>query len=117
MLPAATGSVTGRRLLFPVMPAPGETLPGYLLRNVEPNFLSSIRPLLSVAGVDVALAGNCIDKLSRVSWRLYDNFGVPIHAAINLIASSHPGWTPMAMCAGPPAPADWTLARAAPTAF
>lgn len=76
-LPTATGSVTGRRLLFPVMPAPGETLPGYLLRNVEPNFLSNIRPLLSVAGVDVALAGNCIDKLSRVAGRLYDSFGVP----------------------------------------
>lgn len=80
VLPMVTRSVTGKRLLFPVMPAPGETLPGYLLRNVEPNFLSSIRPLLDVAGVDLTLAGNCVDKLGAVADRLYDNFCVPADA-------------------------------------
>lgn len=77
VLPEATRSVTGRSLLFPVTPAAGETLPGYLLRNVEPNCLPSIRPILSLADLDIELAGNCLGKLSQAAPRLAAAFPVP----------------------------------------
>lgn len=77
VLPTAARQGTGKKLFFPVMPAAGETLPGYLLRNVEPNFLEGIRPMLDVAGVNVTLATSCIDNLGRVADQLHEQFAVP----------------------------------------
>lgn len=77
MLPEVTRSVTGKRLLFPVFPAPGETLPGYLLRNVQPNHLPSIKPLLEVAGAHIVLNSDCIGRVGQAADRLYEAFGVP----------------------------------------
>lgn len=77
VLPMAAGSVTGRRLLLPVMPAPGETLPGYLLRNVQPNHLPGIRPLLEMAGAPIVLNSDCIGRLGQAADRLYEAFAVP----------------------------------------
>lgn len=73
----AMGSVTGRRLLLPVMPVPGETLPGYLLRNVRPNHLPSIRPLLEEAGAHIALNSDCIGRMEQAADRLSEAFDVP----------------------------------------
>lgn len=77
VLPVAAGSLTGRRLLLPVMPAPGETLPGYLLRNVQPNHLPSIKPILEVVGANVVLSSDCIGRLEQASERLSEAFDVP----------------------------------------
>lgn len=70
VLPWVTRSMTGKGLLFPVVPAPGETLPGYLLRNVQANHLESIRPLLDLANVKIGLSGNYLGKLADGASRL-----------------------------------------------
>lgn len=77
LLPATARQETGKSMLFPVIPAPGETLPGYLLRNVEPNFLPGIRPIFKSVGLNVTLAGNCIDKVGKVADQLFDRFAAP----------------------------------------
>lgn len=77
LLPATARQEAGKSMLFPVVPVPGETLPGYLLRNVEPNFLPGIWPIFKSVGLNVTLAGNCIDKVGKVADQLFERFAAP----------------------------------------
>lgn len=67
--PMAARQGTGKSLLFPVIPRPGETLLGYIVRSVEENHLPNATTVFTEAG----LAGSATaDALARASLAIPD---------------------------------------------
>jgi hypothetical protein len=65
--PTATGVSVyqGKSLLFPIQPAPGETLLGFVARAVDRNYLGSVQSFLAMGGLNVSIKGDYLTKLSN----------------------------------------------------
>lgn len=67
----------GKSLLFPIKPAPGETLLGYIARVVDQNYLGSVRSFLALGGINFSIKGDYLTKLSSSLPILSELLGLP----------------------------------------
>lgn len=65
----------GKRLLFPVAPAPGETILGYVTRAVEANHLGAVGSFLAQIDVKLHIKGDYLTRIATAFPKLADLLG------------------------------------------
>ena len=68
----------GKRLLFPVSPAPGETILGYVARVVDANHLGSVRSFLALIDLKLNIKGDFLSRLAAALPELAELMGVDL---------------------------------------
>lgn len=67
-----------KKLLFPIVPAQGETILGFITRVVEANYLGSVRTFLRSGNIDLSVKGDYLTKLSQSPKILADLLGLSV---------------------------------------
>ncbi|WP_293827038.1 hypothetical protein [uncultured Brevundimonas sp.] len=77
-------SGTGKRLLFPVSPAPGETILGYITRVVEANHLGSVGSFLALIDLKLNIKGDYLSRMAEALPELADLVGADMASLAGL---------------------------------
>lgn len=77
-------SGTGKRLLFPVSPAPGETILGYITRVVDANHLGSVGSFLGLIDLKLNIKGDFLSRMADALPELADLVGADMASLAGL---------------------------------
>ena len=74
----------GKRLLFPVSPAPGETILGYITRVVDANHLGSVGSFLGLIDLKLNIKGDFLSRMADALPELADLVGADMASLAGL---------------------------------